>query len=455
MAEFTMREVLEATGGQLMNTASVNTFYGISTDTRTLQPGNLFIALIGENFDGHNFAAQAAKLGAGGIIVSKEVTGISEKVALFTVKDTLQALQNLAAFHRQRFSFPVIAITGSNGKTTTKDMVAAMLEAKYRVLKTEANYNNDIGLPLTLLKFTTRHQAAVVEMGMRGRGEIKRLADVAKPTIGIITNVGETHLELLGTVENIAAAKGELIESLGTGDVAILNADIPLVRSMTSLSRAKAVFYGLNTAGACVKALNIHSADEGTTFDCVHPAGQFTVKLHAIGKHNVYNALAAIATGLELGLTPNEIALGLENFVSGAMRLHIETKGDYTVINDAYNASPLSMTAAIETLSTVAKGRKVAVLGDMLELGDVAVDAHRRIGKKLAAEGVQVVITLGELAKNIAHAALKDRVAVTVSCKNHEEVKEALSKLMRPGDTVLLKGSRGMRMEKVMEIFKS
>ncbi|MBP2653096.1 MAG: murF [Firmicutes bacterium] len=451
MAQFTVGEVLAATGGSLVGMASSELFSGVSTNSRTLKPGELFVALCGEHFDGHDFISQAALKGAAGVIVSKQVA-ISEKVSVIMVGDTLKALQDLACFHRRRFKFPVIAITGSNGKTTTKDMIAAVLTSKFNVLKTEANYNNDIGLPLTLLQLSDRHQAAVVEMGMRGRGEIKRLANVANPTVGVITNVGETHLELLGTVENIAAAKGELIETIGNDGLAVINADIPLARGMATLTKGKVVLYGLAN-GATIKAVNISAAENGTKFECVWPEGHFPVFIPAVGRHNVYNALAAIAVGLELGLSPDEASAGLKNFVAGAMRLHIETKGEYTIINDAYNASPLSMQAAIETLGTVAKGRKVAVLGDMLELGDVAVEAHRRIGKKLAAEGVQVVITLGELAKNIASAALKDRVAVTVACKNHDEAKEALSKLIRPGDTVLLKGSRGMQMEKVLEIF--
>ncbi|MBP2651451.1 MAG: UDP-N-acetylmuramoylalanyl-D-glutamyl-2,6-diaminopimelate/D-alanyl-D-alanyl ligase [Firmicutes bacterium] len=453
MAEFTISEVVAATGGSLAGAACAKPFTGVSTDTRTIKPGNLFIALSGENFDGHNFINQAVAQGAGGVIISKQVTLKSESVAVITVGDTLKALQQLAGFHRQRFTIPVIAITGSNGKTTTKDMIATMLAGDFNVLKTEANYNNDIGLPLTLLKLTPEHQVAVVEMGMRGRGEIKRLAEIARPTVGVITNVGETHLELLGTIENIAAAKGELIEMISPGGTAILNTDIPLVKGMTALTQGKVVLYGLNS-GAAVRAVNIQANSQGLKFDCVCPDGQVAVVLEVVGKHNIYNALAAVAVGRELGLNLNKIADDLKKFVAGSMRLHIETKGEYTIINDAYNASPLSMQAAIETLATVAKGRKVAVLGDMLELGEAAVEAHRRIGKKLAAEGVQVVITLGELARNIANVALKDRISVTVACKNHEEAKEALSKLIRPGDTVLLKGSRGMRMEKILEIFK-
>jgi len=388
-----------------------------------------------------------------GVVISNPDAYVPDKVTTVVVADTLTALQELSGFHRRRFSIPVIGITGSNGKTTTKDMTAAVLGSRLNVLKTEANFNNEIGLPLTLLKLTGSHQAAVVEMGMRARGEIQRLATIASPTVAIITNVGETHIELLGSVENITAAKAELVESLAADGLAVLNCDIPQVRAMQDKTAARAVLYGFDRQ-AHVRAENVHDGNQETTFDCVWSQGKFTVALPAVGRHNVYNALAAIAVGLELGLHPLEICTGIRKFVPSAMRLHIEQIGVYTVINDAYNASPLSMNAAIETMATVARGRKVAVLGDMLELGDVAVEAHCRIGQKLADAGVQVVITVGEMARHIAGAALEDGVNVTVSCSSHEEAQEALRKLLQPGDTILIKGSRGMKMEKILELFK-
>lgn len=453
MAEFTLGEILAATGGSLAGGEYQRSFSGISTDTRTIRQGNMFVALQGEKFDGHDFIVRAVDNGAGGVIVSKKHIFIPDRITAVRVADTLQALQDLALAHRRRFDIPVIAVTGSNGKTTTKELIAAVLSARYKTLKTEANYNNDIGLPLTLLNLTGDHAAAVVEMGMRARGEIARLAAVALPTVAVITNVGETHMEILGSIENIAAAKGELVESLGPGSVAVLNADIPLVRAMKARTKARVVFYGLGGV-AQVRAENIAVTDRSTAFDCVWPGGRFRAEVPAVGRHNVYNALAAIAVGLEAGLAPPEISAGLGAFVPGAMRLHIEKTGEYTLINDAYNASPLSMNAAADTLTAVAKGRKVAVLGDMLELGDMAAAAHRRVGEKLADEGVQVVITVGELAAHIAAAALKAGVDVTVSCASHEEAQEALRKLMRPGDTILVKGSRGMQMEKILEMFK-
>ncbi len=453
MAEFTVSQVLEATGGALTGVAPRSVFKGVSTDTRTIKRGNLFVALKGENFDGHDFLLRAVENGAAGVVVSSREAYVPEKTATILVPDTLAALQDLARYHRRRFILPVIGITGSNGKTTTKDMTAAVLSGRLRVLKTQANYNNDIGLPQTLLGLAADHQAAVVEMGMRARGEISRLAAIAAPTVAVITNVGETHVEVLGSVENIAAAKSELVEAIAAGGLVILNADIPLVRAMRAQTAARVVLYGLEP-DADVRAENIAAGERDTAFDCVHPGGTFPVTLPAVGKHNVYNALAAITVGLELGLSPGEINAGLATFQASAMRLAIETLGPYTVINDAYNASPLSMQAAIDTLGMVARGRKVAVLGDMLELGEYAASAHSRVGEQLADSGVQVVVTVGEQARHIAAAALEGGVKVAVACAGHDEATEALRKLLRSGDTVLVKGSRGMKMEKMLAVFK-
>jgi UDP-N-acetylmuramoyl-tripeptide--D-alanyl-D-alanine ligase len=451
MAEFTLSEVLAATDGRLLHEYSTS-FNGVSTDTRTLKAGNLFVALQGDNFDAHDYLVRAMDSGALGVIISKQEAYVPEKLTVILVEDTLVAFQALAKLHRQRFALPLIGITGSNGKTTTKDMTAAVLSVKYQVLKTEANFNNDIGLALTLLKLNEQHQVGVLEMGMRGVGEIKRLAGVALPTIGVITNVGETHIELLGSVENIGAAKAELVAEIGDQGLVVLNYDLPLVRDMANVAIGKVVFYGLEV-GADVQAVNIVSEGTRTFFDCISSAGTFRVGLEAMGQHNVYNALAAITVGLELGLSPAEVCSGLEQFVPGAMRLQILSIGEYVIINDAYNASPLSMRAAIDTLGTAARGRKVTVLGDMLELGIFAMEAHRRIGRQLAQVGVQVVITVGEMAKHIAAAALECGVAVTVACATHEEAQEALHKLIRPGDTILVKGSRGMKMETIIEMF--
>ncbi|MDF2874892.1 MAG: murF [Sporomusa sp.] len=456
MPDFSLTEVLKATEGRLTSAAGGKFFRGISTDTRTAQPGNLFIALEGERFDGHEFIAQAAGKGAVGVIVSRPVA-VPENVTVIEVKDTLVALQALARFHRKRYHIPVVAVTGSNGKTTTKDMLAAVLASRFSVLKTEANFNNEIGLPLTLLKLEPGHEAAVVEMGMRACGEIHELTEIALPTVGVVTNVGETHMEILGSIENIAAAKSELVVAIAHDDLVVLNADDPHVRAMQKRAQGRVVLYGLSPEAA-VRAENISARENNeliTTFDCCSPRGSFPVILHTVGVHNVYNALAAIAVGLELGLQPNDVKLGISNFIPGAMRLEIKKYGDYTVINDVYNASPLSMAAALNTLSDISKGRKIAVLGDMLELGDAAVEAHRRIGQQAAEQGVDIVLTVGELSKHIVDAAAEHGVKITHAFTSHKEAIAALHCLMKPGDYILLKGSRGMKMEIMLEAFAS
>ena len=453
MADFTLTEVLRATGGQLINAGSSKMFKGVSTDTRNITAGNLFVALVGERFDGNEFAAQAASNGATGLLVSKTVI-VPDNITVIKVTNTLTALQAIARFHRERYSIPVIAVTGSNGKTTTKDMLAAVLSSRFNVLKTEANFNNEIGLPLTLLKLEATHEAAVVEMGMRAIGEIRELTQIALPTVGVVTNVGETHMEILGSIENIAAAKAELVEAIGHDDLVILNADDPHVQKMQHKAHGRVVFYGLGPK-AFVRAENITSSDNGeltTTFDCRSARGSFPVVLQAVGIHNVYNALAAIAAGWELGLTPGEIQKGISSFTPGAMRFEIKKFGDFTVINDVYNASPLSMAAALTTLGNITKGRKIAVLGDMLELGDTAIEAHRNVGRQAAEQGVDTILTVGELAIHIAAAA--GELGVTAqSFNDHKSAIAALRNLMKPGDYILLKGSRGMKMETMLEAF--
>lgn len=450
MAAFTVSEVCSATKGVASKLLDVN-FKRVCTDTRAVQLGDLFIPLVGENFDGHDFIAQAVKNGAAGIISSREDLIVPSHVAVILVPDTLIALQDLARFHRNRFSIPIIAITGSNGKTTTKDMTAAVLGSRLKVLKTQANYNNEIGLPLTLLELTEEHEVAVVEMGMRGKGQISQLAHVALPTIAVITNVGETHIELLGSIEEIAAAKAELLEVIPKEGLTILNGDDPYVKAMAVQVNSRLSMFGLEHGE--IRADQIHTDSEGMNFICHCPQGNFSAYIPTVGKHNVYNSLAAITIGLEVGLNFAEICDGLSCFNASPMRLHIETLGDYIVINDAYNASPMSMLAAIDTLREVAKKRKVAVLGDMLELGHIGVSAHRQIGEKLAQFHIDIVVTVGELANHIAQSAKEHGVSVAIACNSHDEAITMLKTVIEPGDTVLIKGSRGMKMENMVTMF--
>ena len=451
MAEFTVNEVCLTTNGKARGLTYGEKFTGICTDTRKVKPGDLFIPLVGEKYDGHDFIDQAVKNGAIGIITSRPHVIVAANIIVILVADTLLALQDLARFHRQRFSIPIVAITGSNGKTTTKDMTAAIIASRFDVLKTEANYNNEIGLPLTLLQLTAQHKVAVVEMGMRGRGQICHLANIALPTVAVITNVGETHIELLGSIEEIAAAKAELLQVIPKNGLVILNADDHHVQEMTKQVNSRLILFGLEHGD--IRADNIQTSAQGIHFKCHSAQGSFLAYIPTVGKHNVYNALAAISVRLEMGLSFEDICFGLSKFNASPMRLHIEEMGDYIVINDAYNASPMSMMSAIDTLVEVAKNRKVAVLGDMLELGHIKVKVHRQIGEKLAKCHVDIVVTVGDLARHIAEAASDYGIDTSVACSSHEDASEALKKLIRPGDTILIKGSRGMKMENMVKMF--
>lgn len=453
MLSFTVENAKVATGGIILKTVEYN-FTNVVTDTRLVEKGSLFIALIGERFDGHSFVHQAIEKGAAGIIVSSDYTAeelVQFNVTIIKVTNTLTAYQQLAKLYRDSFAIPVIAITGSNGKTTTKDLTAAVLSSKFNVLKTKANYNNEIGLPLTLFSLTEEHQVAVVEMGMRGFGQIDELAKIATPTIGIVTNVGETHMELLGSLENIAKAKGELVDAMDAHGVAILNIDNPYVRAMQAQAKGKVILFGFSE-DADVKASNVKTNGQETTFDCSFAGQNHSFVLPMVGRHNVYNALAAIAAGVELGLTTEEIQKGLVEFTASGMRLAISKIGEYTVINDAYNASPMSMVAAIEALKEVASNRCIAVLGDMLELGDIAVEAHAKIGIKLAEKKIDAVVTIGEMAKHIASTAREHGIMQVAICDNHNQAGTMLKNILQAGDTILVKGSRGMQMEKVIEL---
>ncbi|MBR1694744.1 MAG: UDP-N-acetylmuramoyl-tripeptide--D-alanyl-D-alanine ligase, partial [Selenomonas sp.] len=377
---FTLNEIVKATSAKIYKEEKKE-FSAIVTDTRKISEGVLFVALKGERFNGEDFAAEALEKGAAGVVVSEDCDKKQmEKCAgtVLQVKDTLAAYQLMAKAWRDKFpEIPVIAITGSNGKTTTKDLTAAVLSAKGAVLKTQANFNNEIGLPLTLLGLKKEHTAAVVEIGMRGFHQIEALAPIASPQIGIVTNVGETHMELLGSLENIAKAKQELVEAIPAGGTVILNADNKYVAGMRSAAKegVKVMTFGLEQE-ADVKGEAIHTEGNVTKFMVTYANERHEYEVNMVGRHNVYNTLAAIAAGFAMGLTPVEVREGLSHLEATKMRFELQQVKEWNVVNDAYNASPMSMTAAINTLSELTKGRKIAVLGDMLELGSVSEEAH-------------------------------------------------------------------------------
>lgn len=448
----TIEDVLLATGGHLLAGRKDVPIAGISTDSRTIKAGELFIALTGEKFDGHRFVTAAAERGAAGALISRGIEGVlSPGFTLIGVDNTLKSLAAIATMYRQRFSIPVIGITGSVGKTSTKDMVAAVVAECYRILKNEGNLNNEIGLPLTLFRLNPAVEMAIVEMGMSSRGEIARLAAMAKPQVGIITNIRGVHLENLGTLENIARAKAELLEALPGDGLAILNADDEWCNKIKDWAHCPVVTFGLSPA-ADFRAEAIESrGEQGIAFTLFHRDYKPTrIELPVPGRHVVPNALAAVAVGHHFGLSVEEISKGLSKVRLSKMRMEIFNTGEIKVINDAYNASPTSMEAALDVLAELASGRKVAVLGDMLELGAIAEEAHREVGRKVLAIGISALVTVGPLSRFVAEeAAMIDGPVYHVATV--EEVWPIMQKILQPGDTVLVKGSRGIHLEKVVE----
>jgi UDP-N-acetylmuramoyl-tripeptide--D-alanyl-D-alanine ligase len=445
---------------ELLRTMKRMDIKGVSIDSRNIEEGELFIALKGARFDGHDFVPDAIKKGAWGALVDRSAlenrfSYLGGLKNILPVENTLYALQEMAHMHRGTFSIPLVGITGSNGKTTTKEMIAGILKQKGPVLKNEGNLNNHIGVPLTLMKLKDRHRAAVVEMGMSAAGEIALLARLVNPTVGVITNIGPAHLEFLGSLDKVAEAKGELLDNLKTDAVAVLNADDPYFGMLKNKFSGRIISFGIRNK-ADVVAADIREDLHHTDFTITNSGASLKVQLRAVGTHNIYNALAATAAAIAAGAPLDAVKPGLDDFVPVAMRSEVREIEGRTVLADCYNANPSSMDAAIRTMVSLAVGRRsIAVLGDMLELGPTAAEAHREVGRTAARSGVDIVITYGPLAKDIgsgAHEAgmPKDRIfnAATITT-----AAQLIKKLSRPGDLVLIKGSRGMKMEKILEEF--
>ena len=433
---------------------------GISIDSRNIKEGELFIAIKGDRFDGHDFVPDAMKRGAWGALVErsaleKKYERLGGLKNILAVEDTVCALQEMSFMHRKKYSLPVVGITGSNGKTTTKEMLACILKQKGPVLKNEGNLNNHIGVPLTLLKLGAHHKSAAVEMGMSAPGEIDVLARLVSPEVGVITNIGPAHLEFLGSMDMVAAAKAELLNNLKHEGTAVLNADDPYFDTLKNKFGGRVLSFGIEKK-ADARAVDIKQGKNFTDFTIKADDSRVHVRLQAVGRHNIYNALAAAAAALALEMPIDAIKYGLDEFAPVAMRSELKVMNGRTVLADCYNANPGSMKAALETLASL-KGRMkaVAVLGDMLELGDAGVEAHREIGRTAAKLGVDVLITVGELARHMLEGAAgagmaKDRL---FSAGSHSEAAELLRKQTANGDAVLVKGSRGMKMEKILEEF--
>ena len=458
MALFTSADITRITQGVLTQGSPHAAIKRVWTDSRTVRRGDLFVALTGERFDGHQFVPEALKKGAAGALVRRGYK-LPGAALLIEVDEPLRAFQELARAHRRRFDIPVVAVSGSNGKTTTKDMIGAILAARFATLKTEGNLNNHIGVPQTLLRLTARHEVAVIEMGISGPGEMTRLCEIAAPTHGVLTNIGPTHLETLGDVQAVARAKGEMLHALPADGTAVLNADDAFFDELSARARGHVRSFGFSER-ADVRALHVELRGPSETVLRVGVRGRtrpFVVTLRVAGAHNVSNALAAVATGVSLGVGEGAIREGLACYRPAAMRSEVCRWRGVTVLKDCYNANPASMRAAIRWLAEVkGTGRTIAVLGDMLELGQEAQPAHRDIGMEVIRHKTDYLLTVGALAAEIAGGALAggmpaDRVIIT---KDHADLAERLKVILRKGDVVLLKGSRGATMERVLEALK-
>ena len=425
----------------------------ISTDSRTIKPGELFVALRGENFEGHDYIEVAARAGATGALVDLNWQGnIPGNFALLRAADTLQAYQNLAANYRKSLPLKVLAITGSNGKTSTKDFAASVLARKFRVTKTEGNFNNHVGLPRTILEATSDDEIGVWEIGMNHPGEIASLSKIAAPDAAIITNIGVAHIEFMGSREAIATEKGALAEAVGPQGTVILNADDRFSEGIAKRTRARVVSAGMT--GGSVRAIEIRQSAEGSEFTIVEGAHRCRAQLPVAGSHMVQNALLAVAAGRAFGLSIEECAAGLAAAPLTKARLQIKEIGGVQFLDDSYNANPDSMKAALRTLVELdAEGKRIAVLGEMRELGSESERGHREVGETAATLGVDQLITIGETAEMIAEGARTAGLDKVSSARSTGEAAKLLGEIAEPGDLVLIKGSRGARTEEVIEQF--
>ena len=447
MKPFLLRDVVRATGG---------TYHGdeaaldreitlVTSDSRTAAPGALFVAFRGARADGHDFMAGC--LGKGAVACVSEREPRADELPCVEVDSSLAATGALAAWHRSRFHIPVVGITGSVGKTTTKEMIAAVLAQKYRTHKTEKNFNNELGVPQTLLRLDDADEVSVVEMGISDFGEMRRLTAMVRPTIAVFSVIGHAHLEFLGDRDGVLRAKSEIFEGMGEGGVAILNGDDDkLVNCRPAMKR---VLYGQGEH-CDVRAENVRNlGTEGIALTIRHAGGSFEAHIPAFGSHMIYAALAGAAVGLELGLTEAQIAAGIDSYRTVGDRARIIEAGDVTVVSDCYNANPNSMKAAIDSLAAL-DGRKVCVLGDMLELGADTAKLHADMGAHAAARGIDLVIACGPLARNIADGA-KAAGGEALHFGDKRDLIPRLGELIRPGDRVLVKASHSMAFEEIVK----
>ncbi|NLP47322.1 MAG: UDP-N-acetylmuramoyl-tripeptide--D-alanyl-D-alanine ligase [Clostridiales bacterium] len=446
MEKVALKDVAAALGLAWQGDESIS---GICTDTRMLEADCLFVAIKGDRFDGHNFAKKAIEGGAIAVLGQKDMAVGQDKQLI--VDDSRKALMKIAAWYRRRFDLKVVAITGSVGKTTSKEMTAAVLSKKYKTLKNRGNLNNEIGLPMTVFGLDSSFEAAVLEMGMSDLGEIERLSEMAKPHIGVLTNIGVAHIENLGSRENILLAKSEILKGMDKGSSLLLNADDKLLMTIDP-GEYEIISFGIEEENCDFRAVVKESVGNTASFDIIYEGKIQALTLPTLGRHNIYNALSAFAVGVKLGVSPEDAALALAEYKPAGMRQRIRQVQGFTFIEDCYNSSPDSLLAALDVLNQYSSKRRIAVLGDMLELGQYSDRAHCQAGEAVAKNSIDILLTYGSQSRKSAERARELGVKTVMDFDSKNDLADKLLKLLLPGDTVLFKASRGMRLEDVIDI---
>ena len=443
MKTLTLAEAASAVGGRLTGDGS---FTGIYTDSRKPVRGGLFIALEGERFDGHDFIKNAYEDGAAAVLCRKEC---DTQLPVIYVGDTKKALLSLASYYRGLSDIPVVGLTGSVGKTTTKEMTALVLSQKYRTIKTQGNLNNDIGMPMTIFTIEEDTEAAVIEMGMNHKGEISVLTAVSRPDIAIITNIGVSHIENLGSRENILAAKLEILEGMKKGSPVIVNGDNDLLSAVVN-DDYDIIMFGIDNEDCRVRAVDIEMNELSTVCNVLYDGRKYPMTIPVAGIHNVYDALSAFAAGVVAGVSPDAAARAIAGYVPAGMRQKTVEKNGIMFIEDCYNASPDSVKAGLNTLSGFSSGRKIAVLGDMLELGDYAEKAHRDCGAYAAEKNIDILFAYGKDSAFTSDEAVKNGMTEVYYFTDAQKLADSLFSRLEKGDAVLFKASRGMKLENII-----
>lgn len=449
----TVEEIIRATGGILISgqrNIDVNSF---CIDSRKIVKGDFFIPFIGENADAHDYIQNTFNNGAIGCLTSRKLENIPDGKIVIKVEDTQKALQDMGRFNREKYNVSVVAITGSVGKTSTKDVIASVLSQKFKVLKTKGNHNGAIGLPYTLLHLNKEHQVVVLEMGMNELGEISRLTNIAKPNFAVFTNIGYSHIGNLGSQENILKAKMEILEGLNPKGTVILNGDDKLLYSQKGKLTHKTIFCGTGSNCDVIAQNIVVDEHEGTSFEIVYNNKNYFINTKLLGAHYVYAVSLAFAIGHEFGIEINDIINGIKQVMPDKMRINVINIRDVKIIDDTYNASPESMKAAFLVLKAIRGKRRVAILADMLEMGAFSESGHRDVGEAVAQSNIDLLITVGDEAKHIAKGAIDAGMDSTrvVSYDDNEKLKRDIESFILPQDVILVKGSRGMKMDAIVK----